>query len=505
MSRLSAEELLRSVLDDGTFRRWDDSEHAAPLVTGEYAAELAEARRLTGLDEAVVTGEGLLRGRRVAVIASEFSFLAGSIGVVAADRLVAAIGRATARRMPLLAATASGGTRMQEGALAFVQMVRISGAIAEHRRARLPYLVYLRHPTTGGVFASWGSLGHVTVAEPGALIGFLGPRVYEALHGEPFPSHVQRAEHLHAHGLVDAVLAPGELASIADRALTVMCAVDDGLPPPPAEVGPRPRVASTTEPAPAWESVTRSRRPDRPGVRELLRHAADDVLPLSGTGEGESEPGLLLALARFGGAPCVLLGQDRRRQTEQQALGPGALRQARRGIRLASELALPLVSVIDTPGAALSKEAEEGGLAAQIAWCLADLVTLDVPTVAVLLGEGSGGGALALLPADRVVAAEHAWLSPLPPEGASVIVHRDTAHAGEIAGRQGIRSADLLADGIVDMVVAERPDAADEPEPFCRRMGGAVGTELLRLLHAPSADRSARLARYRRDTITFTW
>ena len=139
----------------------------------------------------------------------EFGFLAGSIGRAAADRLVAAVERATAEGLPLLAAPVSGGTRMQEGTPAFVQMVRISAAVAAHKAAGLPYLVYLRHPTTGGVMASWGSLGHVTVAEPGALVGFLGPRVYEALYGKPFPEGVQTAENLYAHGIIDAVLAAG--------------------------------------------------------------------------------------------------------------------------------------------------------------------------------------------------------------------------------------------------------------------------------------------------------
>ena len=108
---------------------------------------------------------------------------------------------------------------MQEGTPAFVQMVRITEAVAAHKAAGLPYLVYLRHPTTGGVMASWGSLGHVTVAEPGALIGFLGPRVYEALYGKPFPEGVQTAENLYAHGIIDAVLPPDEIAGILDRAL----------------------------------------------------------------------------------------------------------------------------------------------------------------------------------------------------------------------------------------------------------------------------------------------
>jgi acetyl-CoA carboxylase carboxyl transferase subunit beta len=223
------------------------------------------------------------------------------------------------------------------------------------------------------------------------------------------------------------------------------------------------------------------------------------VVPLSGTGQGELDPGLLLALARFGGAPCVVLGQDRRGQTRTAPLGPAALREARRGMRLAGELRLPLVTLIDTPGAALSQEAEQGGLAGEIARCLAELVTLDAPTLSVLLGEGNGGGALALVPADRVIAAQHAWLSPLPPEGASAIVHRDTEHAAEMAAAQGVRSLDLLAAGIVDRIVAERPDAADEPEDFCRRMGQVLQHELVRLLQAdPVTRRAQRIARYRR-------
>src|SRR5690606_35046675 len=162
-------------------------------------------------------------------------------------------------------------------------------------------------------------------------------------------------------------------------------------------------------------AITRSRRPDRPGVRALLKLAARDVTPLHGTGTGENDPGLLLALARFGAAPAVVLGQDWGRQRTAGPLGPAGLRVARRGMGLAAELGLPLVTVIDTPGAALSKEAEERGLAAEIARSLADLVMLEAPTVCLLLGEGAGGAALALLPADRVVCAQHGWLSPLPP------------------------------------------------------------------------------------------
>ncbi|MGN6242999.1 MAG: carboxyl transferase domain-containing protein [Motilibacteraceae bacterium] len=504
---LGALELVERVLDEGSWRLWDTAPLApfspngagSPGGSGgsdgadaEYLAELAVARERTGLDEALVTGEGTIDGRRVAVVACEFAFLAGSIGVAAAERLVTAVERATAEGLPLVASPTSGGTRMQEGTVAFLQMVKITAAVTAHKAAGLPYLVYLRHPTTGGVLASWGSLGHVTAAEPGALVGFLGPRVFEALYGRPFPEGVQVAENLHAHGLLDAVVSPEDLRAIAVEAFAVLSAPRDGIPDvPPVPLEPLADV-------PAWESVQRSRRPDRPSVRALLKVAASHVVPLSGTGEGEAEPGLLLALARFGAAPCVVLAQDRRR-AEGRALGPAGLRQARRGMRLAAELRLPLLSVIDTAGAALSKEAEEGGLAGEIARSLADLVVLPAPTLCLLLGQGAGGGALALLPADRVVAAQHAWLSPLPPEGASAIRYRTIDRAAEIAQAQGVRSLDLLRHGIVDRVVAEHPDAADEPEPFLRRVGQVLEHELAVLLALdPAARLEARLGRYRR-------
>lgn len=488
-ARLSAAELIDLVLDDGSWKSWDVAIDRTG-VSPEYAAELAAAQEKSGADESILTGEGLMRGLRVAVVMGEFGFLAGSIGRAAADRLIAAVERATHEGLPLLAAPVSGGTRMQEGTPAFVQMVRITQAVAAHKAAGLPYLVYLRHPTTGGVMASWGSLGHVTVAETGALVGFLGPRVYEALYGKPFPPDVQTAENLYARGIIDAVMPPDEIAGILDRALRILMAPRHGVAPVPAPIPLTPLPDVDT-----WDAVTRSRRLDRPGVRRLLKYAASDVVPLNGTGQGEHDPGLLLALVSFGNAPCVFLGQDRRGQTTEHPMGPEALREARRGMRLASELGLPLVTVIDTQGAALSAEAENGGLAGEIARCLSDLVTLEAPTLCLMLGEGNGGGALAFLPADRVIAAQHAWLSPLPPEGASAIVHRDLDHAPDMARAQQVRALDLLDRGIVDRVVAELPDAADEPEAFCQRVGAVLEHELAALLDAgpgSSADRARR-------------
>ena len=487
---MTADQLLDALLDPGSYRSWDGTPADVRPDPG-YAAELARARAGTGWDESVRTGEGLLGGHRVAVAVSEFGFLGGSIGVAAAQRLTLAVERATAERLPLIAAPASGGTRMQEGTIAFLQMATITAAVAAHQAAGLPYLVYLRHPTTGGVFASWASVGQLTLAEPGALIGFLGPRVYQALTGATIPDGVQTAENLLAHGLVDAVVAADELAGYLARVLSALASG----PAPAAAAMSAPAVTAVTAPTAAaaaagsgpetsaWESVLRTRRPDRPGAADLIRAAATDIAPLR-------EDGLILAVARIGGRPCVLAGQDRTRLPH----GTATLRTAQRGMRLAADLRLPLVTIIDTPGGELSPAAEEDGIAREIARSLVTLITLPVPTISVLLGQGTGGAALALFPADRVLAAQHAWLSPLAPEGASVIVYRDAAHAPELAARQGITSADLFAAGIVDHIVAEA-----SPHQLLRDLGRALQAELQSLAMRDDETRMAsRYRKYRR-------
>ena len=466
--RWSAADLLALVLDEGSWESWDRPIDISGHDEG-YQRELLAAREKAGTDESVITGRGLVRGRPVAVVANEFRFLAGSIGRDAAGRITAAVRRATAEGIPLLATTASGGTRMQEGTPAFVEMVEITRAIGDHKAAGLPYLVHLRHPTTGGVYASWGSLGHITVAEPGALVGFLGPKVFEALNGEPFPAGVQQAENLAAKGVIDAVVSSEQLPELVDRSLRVL--LDPAEAPSLARRDP---MALT--PRTAWESVEITRQPGRAGVRDLLRHAATDTLRLRGTDEGERDETIVVALTRLDGQPCVLVGQDRDRQGPGRAMGPGALREARRAMNLAEELGLPLVTVIDTPGVELSVAAEERAVAGEIARCIATMTRMRVPTLAVLLGQGCGGGALALLPARRVLATQHAWLSPLPPEGASVIVHGDTTHAAEMADRQQIRAVDLAAGGTVHRIVPERD--TDDPATLAR----AVAAECAALL-----------------------
>ncbi len=546
VKRPHLDDLLDGLLDAGTWRCWDCTPEQ-PVLSAAYGRDLARAAECSGADESVRTGEGHVGGHRVVVVASEYGFLGGSVGMAAARRATAAIERATAQRQALLALPASGGTRIHEGTPAFLQMLTISSAIAEHRAAGLPYLVYLRHPTTGGVLASWASLGHVTFAEPEALVGFLGPRVVEALTGTTLGQDAQSPETLRRAGLVDAVVTPDDLRESVQRVLNVV-AVGTAVAPagrdseadPPAlletsgaepsgtelsgpelagtrlsGVGPSGIELSGSQPSGSgrdpWMSVLATRAPDRPGLREFLAAAASDVtlLGASELGRGGSQvadtPGtpIVTALALLRGTPCVVIGQDRLAQWHRR-IGVDDLDAARDAVRRAADLRLPVLTVIDTPGAELSEAAERRGIATAIARCLATLLTTPVPTVSVLLGQGAGGAALALLPADTVVAAEDAWLAPLPPEGASVIMHRDVGHTAGMARGLQITAHDLQRLGAVDLVVPG-PDGGPSSGPgtatssgACGRMAGLAEAAAGCLRAAVGLDPATRLAA-RRD------
>jgi acetyl-CoA carboxylase carboxyl transferase subunit beta len=557
----SASERAALVADEGSLVAWDaDVVSDDPLRFADgrpYRERLEEARARTSLGESVLTGAATVAGHPVALVAGEFGFLGGSIGVATGERVARAFERALERRLPLVALPASGGSRMQEGTLALVQMAKLATAATRLRAAGLPYVVCLTDPTTGGVLASWGSLGTITFALPGALLGFAGPRVVELLTGASLPEGVQRSETLLAHGLLDDVVDPEHLRTRIAHVLAVAAppapastqseprpapfspasvqneprpapsapasaesdprvarsaptsAQNEPRPAPPAPATPQseplgdagapPR--ATGEPAgrDAWQSLLHARDRRRPGAAEVLAALAEDVTELRGDRTGRpDDPGCLAALARLSGRPAVVVAQRRAADGSPPALGPAGYRKARRAFALAAELQLPLVTIVDTPGARLSADAERGGLAGEIAGCLAELGALPVPTVALLLGEGGSGGALAFLHADRVICAENASLGVIAPEGASAILHRDLAHAPELAATQRGASWQLLRYGIADAVVPEPLPAHVEPAAFLRRLRTALDDQLTALLAQPDDDRlAARHTRWR--------
>jgi acetyl-CoA carboxylase alpha subunit len=421
-----------------------------------YSQELQAARQATGSEEAVITGSARIGGVKVAVLAWEFTFLGGSVGVDTAAHVVAAVRRATAEGLPLVAIPRSGGTRMQEGAPAFIQMVAIAAALAQHRSAGLPYLVHLADPTAGGVLATLGSAGDFTTAEPGAMVGFLGPRAFQAITGRTFPGGIQSAENLASRGILDRVVRWEDLRGHWARLLSMWAdrprSAEGGAPPAPAT--PRAVVDGAPESAEQlWGYVQVSRQADRVDPSQFLAEHLTERVDLPGSARGEASGGALVTLGRLHDMPVVVLATTDRRSGH--ALTVGGLRTARRGIALAGRWGLPIVTIVDTLGAQLSVEGEESGIAGEISRVMLDLVSAPVPSAALLLGAGTGGAALALLATDRIVAGSHTWVSPLAPEGAAAIRHSGTHDPAQIAWEQRI-GAHALADlGFIDQVVRE--------------------------------------------------
>ena len=224
--RMSAVARLKSLFDDGEFEGIPVPDVAAdPLKFRDerrYADRLKDARTKTGLDDAVKLGLGTLGGLPVTAGVQDFDFMGGSLGMAAGEAVITGLETAVKRETPFILFAASGGARMQEGILALMQLPRTTVAVQELREARKPYIVVLTNPTTGGVTASYAMLGDVHIAEPGALIGFAGPRVIEQTIREKLPDGFQRAEYLKDHGMVDLVVHRHQLRSTLARLCHVL-------------------------------------------------------------------------------------------------------------------------------------------------------------------------------------------------------------------------------------------------------------------------------------------
>ena len=224
--RIDAPTRLMLLLDEDSIETFDDSMSAVdPLNfsdTRPYKDRLTESQRKTGMRDAVLTVTATLSGRPVVVNAMEFGFIGGSMGVVVGEKITRSIEKALQERKPLIIVSASSGARMQEGVISLMQMAKISAALARLERAKLPYISVLTDPTTGGVSASYAMLGDLNIAEPGALIGFAGPRVIEQTIRQKLPEGFQTSEFLLQHGMLDAVVHRKELKNYISRALEFM-------------------------------------------------------------------------------------------------------------------------------------------------------------------------------------------------------------------------------------------------------------------------------------------
>lgn len=495
MPSISAREWVDLLFDEGTF-----SEQFAGIATPDplhfedsrpYPERVKEAREQSGGKEAVLTGTAQLGGMPVVVAVSDFRFIGGSMGYAVGERVAHAMERAREAKTPFLAVTCSGGARMQEGMVALLQMAKTAAAAQRLHEAGVPMITLLANPTTGGVFASYGTQGDIILAEAGALIGFAGPRV-RAVHDAGEERETLYAEDLYDRGLVDLV-APREglrnaLISILDL-VRPTAAPDLELVPPVVEARDLER---------GWTTVERARHSERPRALHYIESLASDFVPLRGDRSGIDDPALVGGLGRIGDTNVMLVGQERGDLSLDGArhdgrVSPAGYRKAKRLMLLAERLRLPLVTFVDTPGAHDGIADEGAGLAGAISDCLATMASLTTPSVAVVIGEGGSGGALALTWADRLLMQQNAMYAITSPEGAAAILYRDRARAPEVAEALGVAATDLHALGVVDALIAEPTGGAHlDPAAAVRLMRPAVRRALAEAMRGKGSQRRQR-------------
>jgi acyl-CoA carboxylase subunit beta len=462
--RLPAAQRIRMLLDPGSAQPLTPAATVCdPLGftdTGDYRERLRIAQDTTGLEDAVLITAGTVDGQPVVVAVMDFAFLGGSLGAAAGEAVVTAAEHALSTRTPLLLVTASSGARMQEGTLALVQMAKTSNAMAALDSAGILTISLITDPTYGGVAASFATLSDIVLCEPGARLGFAGPRVIEQTTGERLPKGFQTAEFLLEHGLVDDIQPRSKLRATlavllaaASRRATVARRGE------PAAVVTVSDQLGDLDPA---QVVTLARHTGRPTMTDHLARWTDGFVALHGDRAGGRDcPSIISGIGLLDGRGVMMIGHQKGHSTQELVrrnfgmASPAGYRKAARCIRLAAKIGIPIVTLVDTPGAHPGLAAERYGQASAIAECLRVLGSVPVPVVSVITGEGGSGGALALASADRVLMCQHAIYSVISPEGCAAILWKDSSRWEPAARALRFDARSLLSLGIVDGVVNE--------------------------------------------------
>ncbi|MFJ3924166.1 carboxyl transferase domain-containing protein [Streptomyces sp. NPDC090022] len=443
MTRLSARAAIASVADPGSFRELPVPPRASapdgPLAWAGYDDSRARATARTGEEESVVTGTAGVGGRETVLVSFEFGFLGGSLGERTGDRLEAAYSHARAHRLPLVSLIATGGSRMQEGMLALTQLQRVARQSALTRAAGLPQIAVLRDPTTGGGWATLGAGADVVLALPGAQVGFAGSRVRPA---DADPA-AYTAEGQFAAGHVDAVVPPDALPATLGTWLHLLAVPADGPADPPAALGGVP----DGPPATGWDAVRQARHPARPRAGAYLDAYFEQRLPLHGDRAGGTDPGMLCGFGLRAGRSIAYAAQC------GTATRPAGYRTAARLIRLADRLGIPVLTLVDTPGAANDAAAERAGAGAAIADTFAAVAAATVPVTTLVIGEGGSGGALALAAPGNTWVTPDSYFSVIAPELAAAILKREPRDAPATADQLRLRPQDLVGLGVARGVV----------------------------------------------------
>ena len=460
---------IRMVADPGTFEEWfAQLEVSNPLNYAGYEDKLSEAREKTGLKEAFSVGKCRIFGEEAVVGVCDARFMMASMGHVVGERVTAAIERATKEKLPVFIFCCSGGARMQEGIISLMQMAKTSAAIKRHGEAGLLYSTILTDPTTGGVTASFAMLGDVIMAEPGALIGFAGPRVIKQTIGENLPEGFQTAEFLVEHGFVDGIVLRRNLKKTLYFLIHAhQCVGKKSW----ADFKGSDFHFHMTEilkermwyeqPKSAWDKVKGVRRIERPSALDYMEHIFDSFVEAHGDRYFADDPAIVGGIAFIEDQPLTVIADVRGstfKECQMRNFGmpkPEGYRKALRLMKQAEKFNRPVISFVNTSGAFCGIDAEERGQGEAIARSLMEMSALKVPVLCILIGEGGSGGALATAVGNEVWMLENATYSILSPEGFASILWKDATRAKEASEVMNITAQDLKRLGVIEEIIPE--------------------------------------------------
>jgi acetyl-CoA carboxylase carboxyl transferase subunit beta len=471
--RIHAYRRIRMIADEGTFEEWNkEIEFYNPLDFPGYEKKVKATREKTGLSEAIVTGICEINGEKAVIGVCDARFIMSSMGHIVGERIARAVETATKKKLPVIIFACSGGARMQEGLVSLMQMAKTSAALKRHHEAGQLFISVLTDPTTGGVTASFAMLGDIILAEPGALIGFAGPRVIEQTIGQKLPDGFQRSEFLLEHGFIDKIVAREDMKDTLSSIIrfhnpqnTERLFVDN-LEKDDKESGKETNVSERKRKRSAWETVQLSRSGVRPVASDYIRTVFDDFMEFSGDRYYKDDGAIIGGIAYFHGLPVTVIGQEKGKNTKDNIKrnfgmpSPEGYRKALRLMKQAETFGRPVVCFVDTPGAFCGLEAEERGQGEAIARNLFEMSDMKVPILSIVIGEGGSGGALAMAVGNEVWMMENAIYSILSPEGFAAILYKDSKKANDAARVMKITANDLMELGLIERIIKEEEPAS---------------------------------------------
>lgn len=460
---------IRMVADPHTFEPWfAELPTQNPLAYEGYEEKLAQAREKTGLDEAVTVGRCKVFGEDIVLGICDSRFLMSSMGHVVGEKITAAIERAIECRLPVFLFCCSGGARMQEGIVSLMQMAKTSAAVQKLGEAGLLYCTILTDPTTGGVTASFAMLGDVIMAEPGALVGFAGPRVIKQTIGQELPEGFQTAEFLMEHGIIDGIVKRETLK----KTIYFLIKAHQSKEKQYAEFTPGKdshfvlseilkEQSFKVQPLNAWEKVKAVRKVERPQACDYMEHIFDFFVESHGDRAFRDDPAIVGGLAFLDGQPVTVIAEHKGKdikECQRRNFGmpmPEGYRKALRLMKQAEKFNRPIISFVNTAGAFCGIEAEERGQGEAIARNLREMAALKVPVLCIFIGEGGSGGALATAVGNEVWMLENATYSILSPEGFASILWKDASRAREASEVMHITAQDLKQLQVIERIIPE--------------------------------------------------